>query len=134
MQKIKSVLLVDDDNINNFINERLIKKLAMTQQVNIAVNGEEALDFLKEKTANPELMPELILLDINMPVMDGFEFLREYAKLDIPNKDKVVITMLTTSTNPGDMEKFNKAQVASYINKPLTEPKLLEIMKKHFGW
>jgi len=134
MQKIKNVLLVDDDNINNFINERLIKKLAMTQQVNIAVNGEEALDFLKKKNNSQEEMPELILLDINMPVMDGFEFLREYEKLDIPDKEKVVITMLTTSTNPGDMDKFSKAKVSSYINKPLTEPKLIEIMKKHFGW
>jgi CheY-like chemotaxis protein len=134
MQKIKSVLLVDDDNINNFINERLIKKLAMTQYVNIAVNGEEALDFLKKKNSSKEPMPELILLDINMPVMDGFEFLKEYEKLDLPDKEKVVITMLTTSTNPGDMDKFNKANVASYINKPLTEPKLIEIMKKHFGW
>jgi CheY-like chemotaxis protein len=134
MQKIRSVLLVDDDNINNFINERLIKKLAMTQQVNIVVNGEEALDFLKQKISTPESVPDLILLDINMPVMDGFEFLKEYEKLELPNKDKVVISMLTTSTNPGDMEKFNKARVASFINKPLTEPKLLEIMKKHFGW
>jgi CheY-like chemotaxis protein len=134
MQKIKSVLLVDDDNINNFINERLIKKLAMTQHVNIAVNGEEALDFLKKKNNSKEPMPELILLDINMPVMDGFEFLKEYEKLNLPDKEKVVITMLTTSTNPGDVDKFNKANVASYINKPLTEPKLIEIMKKHFGW
>jgi CheY-like chemotaxis protein len=134
MQKIKSVLLVDDDNINNFINERLIKKLAMTQYVNIAVNGEEALDFLKKKNSNREPMPELILLDINMPVMDGFEFLKEYENLELPDKEKVVITMLTTSTNPGDMDKFKKANVASYINKPLTEPKLIEIMKKHFGW
>jgi CheY-like chemotaxis protein len=134
MQKINSVLLVDDDNINNFINERLIKKLAMTQQVNIAVNGEEALEFLKKKNNGREAMPDLILLDINMPVMDGFEFLREYEKLEIADKDKVVITMLTTSTNPGDMDKFSKTKVASYINKPLTEPKLIEIMKKHFGW
>jgi CheY-like chemotaxis protein len=135
MQKIKSVLLVDDDNINNFINERMIKRLAMTQEVNIAVNGEEALDFLKQKISDSEdSMPNLIFLDINMPVMDGFEFLKEYENLELPNKDKVVITMLTTSTNPGDMEKFNKAQVSSFINKPLTEPKLLDIMKKHFGW
>jgi CheY-like chemotaxis protein len=134
MQKINSVLLVDDDNINNFINERLIKKLAMTQHVNIAVNGEEALDFLRKKNSVQEAMPDLILLDINMPVMDGFEFLKEYEKLEIADKEKVVITMLTTSTNPGDMDKFSKAKVASYINKPLTEPKLIEIMKKHFGW
>jgi CheY-like chemotaxis protein len=135
MQKIKSVLLVDDDNINNFINERLIKKLELANNVNIASNGEEALLFLKENLTNQDSsIPQLILLDINMPVMDGFEFLKEYEKLSFPNKNNIVITMLTTSTNPGDMEKFNNSGVSSYVNKPLTEPKLLDIMKKHFGW
>ena len=125
---------MDDDNINNFINERLIKKLAISYEVNIVVNGEEALDFLKQKMSSPEFIPDLILLDINMPVMDGFEFLKEYENLMLPNKEKVVITMLTTSTNPGDMARFNKAQVSGFVNKPLTEPKILDIMKKHFGW
>jgi CheY-like chemotaxis protein len=135
MQKIKSVLLVDDDSINNFINERLINKLELANKVNIAANGEEALAFLKDHIDGSDTsVPQLILLDINMPVMDGFEFLKEYEKLNFPDKKNIVITMLTTSTNPGDMEKFNNSGVSSYINKPLTEPKLLDIMKKHFGW
>ncbi len=130
MKKINCVLLVDDDNINNFINERLLKKLNITHNVKVAMNGEEALDFLKSNAEN--LFPELILLDINMPVMDGFEFLQEYKKADFDGKQPPYIIMLTTSTNPNDVDKVKKSDVAGYINKPLTEPKIMEIVQKHF--
>lgn len=131
MKKINCVLLVDDDNINNFINERLLKKLNITHNVKVAMNGEEALDFLKSNAQNPH--PELILLDINMPVMDGFEFLQEYKKMEQTNGDaKPYIIMLTTSTNPNDVDKVKKSDVAGYINKPLTEAKIMEIVQKHF--
>ncbi len=130
MKKINCVLLVDDDNINNFINERLLKKLNITHNVKVAMNGEEALDFLKSNAEN--LFPELILLDINMPVMDGFEFLQEYKKTNFNGKQQPYIIMLTTSTNPNDVDKVKKSDVAGYINKPLTEPKIMEIVQKHF--
>jgi CheY-like chemotaxis protein len=130
MKKINCILLVDDDNINNFINERLLKKLNITNNVKVAMNGEEALDFIKNN--KEEIHPELILLDINMPVMDGFEFLQEYNKVDFNGKLKPHIIMLTTSTNPNDVNKVKQSDITGYINKPLTESKIMEIVQKHF--
>ncbi len=130
MVKLKRILLVDDDNINNFINQRLIKKLNIAEEVNVAVNGEEAIKVIKNTCDNE--CPDLILLDINMPVMDGFEFLEEYKKLPIPNKDKVVIVMLTTSTNQNDMGRSKNIPIRGFLNKPLTEDKLTKIMKDYF--
>jgi len=94
------------------------------------MNGEEALDFIKNNTE--DIHPELILLDINMPVMDGFEFLQEYNKVDFNGKLKPHIIMLTTSTNPTDVDKVKKSDITGYINKPLTESKIMEIIQTHF--
>lgn len=134
MRKLNHILLVDDDTINNFINEKLLKKLDVSNKTSVVINGEEAINFLKEVCEKDATQcPELILLDINMPVMDGFEFLERYKDLNIPNKSSIIIVMLTTSTNPNDTERLNKTGVAGYINKPLTEQKLREVMDKYFG-
>lgn len=134
MRKLNHILLVDDDTINNFINEKLLKKLDCSHKISVSINGEEAIQFLKRICAEDYTKcPELILLDINMPVMDGFEFLEQYKKLDFPNKQSVIIVMLTTSTNPNDTERLNQSGVAGYINKPLTEAKLKEVMEKYFA-
>lgn len=134
MKKLKCAMLIDDDSINNFINERLLKKLQVSEQVKVVLNGEEALKYIKQQNANAQPCPELILLDINMPVMDGFEFLNEYQKLNFPDKKSIIIVMLTTSTNPNDTERLNNSGASGYVNKPLTEPKLLDIMKQFFQW
>lgn len=132
MRKLNHILLVDDDTINNFINEKLLKKLDAAQSISVVVNGEEAITFLKDICKDPSKCPQLILLDINMPVMDGFEFMEQYKKLDIPNKSSIIIVMLTTSTNPNDTQRLNASGVSGYINKPLTEQKLKEIMGNYF--
>lgn len=132
MNKISCILLVDDDQINNFINQRLIEDLIITEELNLVNNGLEAVDYLKESCQNSNKCPELILLDINMPVMDGFEFLYEFKSLDFPNKEKVKIVMLTTSTSQKDLEKLEDHQIAGYINKPLTEEKMMELFNKLF--
>ncbi|MBW3546433.1 MAG: response regulator [Bacteroidetes bacterium] len=132
MNKISCILLVDDDQINNFINQRLIEDLIITEELNLVNNGLEAVDYLKGSCQNSNKCPELILLDINMPVMDGFEFLYEFKSLDFPNKERVKIVMLTTSTSQKDLEKLEDHQIAGYINKPLTEEKMMELVNKLF--
>lgn len=134
MEKLKCTLLVDDDSINNYLNERLLKKLNISEEVKVALNGSEAIEVIKSRIETNQNIPELILLDINMPVMDGFEFLQNYNGLNFPNKNCVIIVMLTTSTNPKDTERLNNSGISGYVNKPLTEPKLKEVLAKHFEW
>ena len=134
MNKIKCALLIDDDSINNFINERLLKKLNIADTIKVVLNGEEAIKYIHQTCSAEQPCPELILLDINMPVMDGFEFLKEYKNLDFKNKKSIIIIMLTTSTNPNDTERLNDSGASGYVNKPLTEQKLLDIMKQYFEW
>ncbi|MBX9851826.1 MAG: response regulator [Cytophagaceae bacterium] len=130
MSKINSILLVDDDQINNFINRRIIKKLNIAEEVNVALNGEEALNYIQTFCDQTGHCPELILLDINMPVMNGFEFLNEFSHLQMKNKSNVKIIVLTTSTNPSDLQKLKEFSVKGFVNKPLTEKKILELINQ----
>jgi CheY-like chemotaxis protein len=133
MKKIDLVLLVEDDPITNYINSRLINKAGITGDVQVALNGEDALALIQERIQNNQSCPDLIFLDINMPVMDGFEFLERFRKLDFPNKDKVVIVMLTTSTHIKDMDKLGSFGNSELIGKPLNHEKLLAVTSKYFN-
>lgn len=130
MKKIDNILLVDDDSITNFLNESLIKELKIAREINVASDGKEALNFIKENwnSKGNYCDGKLILLDINMPVMDGFEFLEQFDKLPIGNRVKVVL--LTTSSNKKDIEKAKDYNVHDYILKPLNDEKLRLMLSK----
>ena len=133
-KRIQCIMLVDDDPDDNFIHQLVIADWGQCDTVRIAENGTEALAYLTN-TADPNYVrPEIILLDINMPGMNGFEFLEEYHKLANHLKSNVVVIMLTTSLNPTDehrAEQFN--EVTGYRNKPLTKAMLNEVMIGHFA-
>lgn len=139
-KKLNCVLLIDDDFATNFINKKIIQKANITAHIQVALNGKEAIDYLcnkgkfkSEETLNPQ--PELIFLDINMPVMDGWEFINAYKNL-IPDeqKKKINIIMLTSSFNPADKAKADTIQeIADYRQKTLSTAILQEIMTKHFS-
>ncbi len=137
-KKLNCVLLVDDSATDNFLHKRIIQKADITNHIEIAENGEEALNFLvkKGKWEKPEssyCQPELILLDINMPVMDGWQFLEEYNKLEEVQKGKIVIIMLTTSLNPSDKIKAETMlESECFRYKPLTPEVISEIIQIHF--
>jgi CheY-like chemotaxis protein len=121
MKQIKSILLIDDDSITNYINVRLLKKLDIAHEIFIATNGVEGIRYLEDHNLEIDLFPILILIDINMPVMDGFEFLKKFQLMNFKNKDKIIIATLTTSTNPKDIEKIKVLGIKHYFNKPLTQ-------------
>lgn len=127
MKKLKEILLIDDSRGTNSLNERLLKRMEVVDEISIALNGKQALDHLFTKNKNgiyPE--PDLILLDINMPVMDGFQFLEEYEKRI---KASRIIVMLTTSISESDQNKANNfSSIMSYIFKPLTKEKITELI------
>lgn len=125
MYKFKNVLLVDDDYISNFIADHLLNKLNLCENVTFCRNGDEALKYLNECNDN---FPELILLDINMPVMDGFEFIETFQGLNM-DKNKTRIIIYTASFNAKDIEVLRNIGFNDFIIKPLTEEKLTDILK-----
>lgn len=126
---LNCILLVDDDSINNFINIKILRKIGASEKVKTALNGQEALEYIKEFCQATELCcPDLIFLDINMPVMNGFEFLEAYRHLKLGNKCKVKIVVLTTSTNPSDLDRIRDLGITDFLSKPLTEEKVLKYL------
>ena len=131
--KLKTILLVDDDEATNFIHSMVIKQMNCTENIVVRENGAEALEYLTSATDGKYPQPDLILLDINMPRMDGWEFLEEYKNLDDDQLAKTVIVMLTTSLNPDDKEKAGVIPVITgFMSKPLTSEMLQELLEKHF--
>jgi CheY-like chemotaxis protein len=129
MKKLKCVLLVDDDGTTNFINYRIITKLSIADKIHTEINGEKALNFLQYYSENNNNnCPELIILDLKMPVMDGFSVLEYLQIKKFANKDKIKIIVLTTSLYSEDLNALKRFNV-EYISKPLTEKKFLNLLE-----
>jgi CheY-like chemotaxis protein len=135
MAALSCTLLVDDDDTTNFLNQALLQRMAVTDTVLVAGNGQEALDLLHTHctTAAGSTCPALILLDMKMPRMNGFEFLQVYAQRPLTENPAVVIIMLTTSLNPQDVTKMQGLPIAGYLTKPLTRDKINQLLQEHFG-
>lgn len=133
MQKLSSVLLVDDDSTNNFLNELLLRSLSVTDQIHVAENGAEALAWLMQTcVAASTSCPALILLDVKMPVMNGIEFLEAYQILPLSQQQASIVVMLTTTMDARDLARINELPIAGLVSKPLTQEKLATIMQLHF--
>jgi len=130
MEKISSVLLVDDDTTNNFLNELLFQQLDVTDRLLTAEDGARALDII-ENTAGPG-EPALILLDVNMPGMGGIEFLEAYRQLPQAQRSATVIIMLTTTMDARDLSRLEELNIAGLVSKPLTKEKIGSILQLHF--
>jgi len=132
--KLKCIMLVDDNPDDNFYHEREIQKSNLADiTVVTKTSGMDALEYLKlDKPDN--IHPDLILLDINMPGMNGWEFVQEYNKLDKEQQSRAIIVMLTTSDNPEEKARAKAlGSVLDFITKPLTRLILKSIYDKYFG-
>ena len=133
MKKLRKTSIVDDDRIYIFGLSKLIEMNDFCQEIRVFNNGKEALDtFLQDIEAGNEL-PEVILLDINMPVMDGWEFLDEYVKVKHKIKNKVKIYMVSSSVNLSDLDKAKTYDdIVDYVVKPIKSSDLQKISKDYF--
>jgi CheY-like chemotaxis protein len=133
MPKLCCILLVDDDLTTNYLNRWLLEKLDVTERVAVALNGEEALAVLAtECIGTSPTCPALIFLDINMPRMNGFDFLKAYQQLPLINRQAIVIIVLTTSVHPHDLQRLETLPAAGFLNKPLTAAKVHDVLQTHF--
>ena len=129
MEPINSVLLIDDDNIFNFLNKKIIEYENFALKVSSHVNPGKALEELRRLSisGNGEF-PEMIFLDINMPVMDGWEFLEEFEKFPENVLEKCKVFILSSSIDPSDIEKSKTYKtVKDFFSKPLS-PEILHTL------
>ncbi len=125
---IDLVMLVDDNDTDNFISRRIIEITKFANDVVIKSSGKRALEYLEDNKSSSDQLPDLIFLDINMPIVDGFVFLYEFEKFDYLIKDKCKVIILSSSDNKRDIDKIvNNDHVIKFITKPLTEVALEEV-------
>lgn len=134
--RLNCIMLIDDDEPTNFLNELIVQSADCTNYIKTLQSAEDALTYLT--SASPASssecpLPDLIFLDINMPAMNGWEFLEEYKKLQKDKQKGIIVVMLTTSLFQEDVQKASQMpEVVGFENKPLTNEKLDRILKKHF--
>lgn len=119
---VTHIMLIDDDLTNNFLNKYVIGDLYPDVQIIEKLNGQEAINYLKN---NDNIIPDIIFLDINMPVMNGFEFLENFQPMNM----NILLFMLTSSVNDADYLKAKSYPIVQkYFEKPLTKEMLDEVM------
>jgi CheY-like chemotaxis protein len=119
--------------MTSLYNEKIIEELCVANHVVSAEDGKEALSFL-ESTKKNRAQPELILVDIYMPTMNGWEFIEQCQKQNLIAEKSTAVVVLTSSRNPED-EKHARTLpgVIGFLTKPLSEPALMEVIKQHFA-
>jgi CheY-like chemotaxis protein len=130
MNKIKNITLVDDDDTFVYLTKIAISKTNLVDQIMVFGNGLEALTFLKENQKQKDILPEIILLDLSMPIMDGWQFLDEYSTFHSKMVKKITIYICSSSISPRDILRAKTINsVSDYIIKPITKVKLKNIIQ-----
>ena len=133
MKKINTFCIVDDDDIYQFTTSLFLKKTDLVNKVIVFSNGLKAINFLKEEMENSENIPDILFLDVNMPVMDGWEFLEEYILIKPMMPKTIVIYMVTSSVDEKDVLRAkNISALSGYLVKPISSENIVEVISGLF--
>ncbi|WP_299800396.1 response regulator [uncultured Maribacter sp.] len=129
MNKVQTCCIIDDDPIFVYGTKRIIKEVDFATSILVYSNGQEALDGLTKLCMAREPLPEVIFLDLNMPILNGWEFLDEFKNCKSKRSKKIIIYIISSSVDPRDLERVkNYEQVDTYILKPITPDDLAKIL------
>jgi len=132
MAKVNRVLIIDDDEVYNFVFNKMIEQLALAETITTCQSGNQGLSYIKDSIDQEEDLPDLIFLDINMPVMNGWEFLDEYQELKSRIQKQISLFLLSSSLLPDDLNKSKRYHIVDgFIIKPLTHDQLYKISEEH---
>jgi CheY-like chemotaxis protein len=132
MKKIQKLCVIDDDKIFRFAIDKAAKQTGMVEEVIFFRDGEEGINFIRKNASNEMELPDLILLDINMPIMNGWEFLEEYVNIEPTITKKMPIYILSSSIDRKDFKKSDMfACIKEYLVKPFTQEKLKQVFSNH---
>ncbi len=124
------IFLVDDDKVFVFLTKKTIREADSTAEIKVFEDGELILNYLKGAVDNPALLPDIIFLDLSMPVMDGWKFLEAFLLLEPKIEKKIPIYLVTSSISPHDIERAKNISVVSdFIIKPLAREKVTELIR-----
>ena len=119
-QKTESICIIDDDNIYINLVKKIIEIKKLSEKVIVFKNGKEALDFFIKSIKNPEDIPEVVLLDLNMPIMDGWQFLQEFIKIKDDFIKKINLYVVSSSIDQRDVNRAKSIEVVlDYLTKPI---------------
>lgn len=126
---MKTFLLIDDDDVFNFLHSKLLKHAGIARQIFTASHGEHALRMILDSVERKTPLPDVLLLDLNMPVMDGFDFLKSFRALPLHATNNTKILVVTSSNNPADIERVRQLGIDCYLTKPVTIETLLKCLE-----
>lgn len=130
MKDMKTLTLIDDDDIFVFLTKKTIQLTNLVDLIKVFGNGLDAINYLKENHDKPELLPEIILLDLSMPIMNGWQFLEEFTKINPSMGKKITIYICSSSISHDDISRARSInEVSDYIIKPITKDKLIDLIK-----
>jgi CheY-like chemotaxis protein len=131
MNSDKKLMLIEDDEIFVFITLKIIKKADFDGELKVFGNGKDAIEYLESIVGNEELLPEIIFLDLSMPILDGWGFLDEFLILKPKLKKKITIYIVTSSVSPHDVQRAKNISIVSdFIVKPISKERFIEIIKE----
>lgn len=130
MKKIETACIIDDDPIFIYGTKRLMTEIEFCETILVFENGQDAIDGLQNIMASSDKLPSVIFLDLNMPIMNGWEFLEHFEKITNHNRKKTAIYIISSSVDPRDLERIKNYQVVnSYILKPISKEDLNSVLE-----